>query len=69
VPVMSVADNVGLSVAARRAASGRARRRLVGEMLVSVGLETLATRRPDELSGGQRQRVRSRAHSSSVRGS
>ena len=53
---MSVADNVDypLLLAGLTAAE---RRREVGDILVRVGLEALATRRPDELSGGQRQRV------------
>jgi ABC-type oligopeptide transport system ATPase subunit len=40
------------------APTGRARRRLVEEVLVSVGLEPAdADRRPHEFSGGQRQRI------------
>jgi putative ABC transport system ATP-binding protein len=56
VPVMSVADNVDypLMLAGLTAAE---RRRETTAILARVGLDALATRRPDELSGGQRQRV------------
>jgi putative ABC transport system ATP-binding protein len=56
IPVMSVADNVDYPLLLAGEASGERRRR-VHDILVQVGLEALATRRPDELSGGQRQRV------------
>lgn len=56
VPVMSVADNVDYPLLLAGLTSVE-RRSLVSDMLVRVGLEALATRRPDELSGGQRQRV------------
>ena len=56
VPVMSVADNVDypLMLAGLNASE---RRRETTAILARVGLESFATRRPDELSGGQRQRV------------
>ncbi len=55
-PHMSVADNVGypLRVAGVNA---RDRRGPVLDALTTVGLESLAARRPADLSGGQRQRV------------
>ena len=56
VPVMNVADNVDYPLLLE-GMKPLERRRAVAEILARVGLDTLATRRPDELSGGQRQRV------------
>ncbi|MDE0031055.1 MAG: ABC transporter ATP-binding protein [Deltaproteobacteria bacterium] len=55
-PHMSVADNVGYPL---RVAGVNARDRgePVLDALTTVGLESLAARRPADLSGGQRQRV------------
>jgi len=55
-PHMRVWDNIAYGLRAERLANDEIARR-VGEVLVSVGLETLAERRPHQLSGGQRQRV------------
>ncbi len=53
-PHLTVARNIafGLQGISRRRAQG-----IVEEMLALIGLEGLASRRPDELSGGQQQRV------------
>ena len=57
VPVLTVSENVELSMlcAGKHNAAERARR--VKELLEAVGLSEHARHRPDELSGGQRQRV------------
>ena len=55
-PHMSVAGNVAFPLKVAGVA-GAERRRRVGEMLETVGLATLASRRPSALSGGQQQRV------------
>jgi putative spermidine/putrescine transport system ATP-binding protein len=55
-PHMSVAENIGFPLEARRVGRGERRRR-VEEMLSVVGLEDFGERRPRQLSGGQQQRV------------
>lgn len=56
VPVLTVAENVGLPavIAGRERAEYRER---VGELLAAVGLEGHAHKRPAQLSGGEQQRV------------
>lgn len=55
-PHMTVAENVGYGLRARRVESGQEARR-VKEMLDLVQLSHLAERKPPQLSGGQQQRV------------
>lgn len=55
-PHMTVERNVAYGLEAEGVASSEVRRR-VGEVLETVGLTSLARRRPAALSGGQRQRV------------
>jgi putative spermidine/putrescine transport system ATP-binding protein len=55
-PHMTVADNVGYGLAARRTPRREVQER-VGAMLELVRLGNLASRYPRELSGGQQQRV------------
>jgi putative spermidine/putrescine transport system ATP-binding protein len=55
-PHMSVAENIGFPLEARRVGRNERRRR-VEEMLSVVGLEDFGERRPRQLSGGQQQRV------------
>ncbi|GAA3749324.1 ABC-type Fe3+/spermidine/putrescine transport system ATPase subunit [Spinactinospora alkalitolerans] len=55
-PHMSLTDNVGFGLRARRLPSAEVRRR-AGEALELVGLSHAADRKPAELSGGQQQRV------------
>src|SRR5262245_10900502 len=55
-PHMTVAQNVGFPLRARRCAPGEIAGR-TEKALARVGLEGLAARRPHELSGGQQQRV------------
>ena len=55
-PHMSVLDNVGYGLRAKKVPSGEARRRSL-EMLDVVRLAEFAGRRPNQLSGGQQQRV------------
>jgi spermidine/putrescine ABC transporter ATP-binding subunit len=55
-PHMSVAKNVAYGLERERMAKDEVRRR-VDEVLETVGLASLAKRRPAQLSGGQRQRV------------
>jgi ABC-type Fe3+/spermidine/putrescine transport system ATPase subunit len=55
-PHLSVAENIAFSLRVRKWSRARINTRLE-EMLLLVGLEGLADRRPRELSGGQQQRV------------
>ena len=55
-PHMSVRQNLGYGLKARRTPKGEIRRR-VDEVAGMLGLEDLLERRPAQLSGGQRQRV------------
>ena len=55
-PHMTVADNVAFPLKVAKVARAE-RRRLVSEMLETVGLGALRGRRPSQLSGGQQQRV------------
>ncbi|GAA2989979.1 ABC transporter ATP-binding protein [Streptosporangium longisporum] len=55
-PHMSVAKNVAYGLERERLDRSEVRRR-VGEVLEKVGLDAMASRRPQQLSGGQRQRV------------
>ena len=55
-PHMTVAENVGYGLRARRVDAASAARR-VSEMLDLVQLSHLAQRKPPQLSGGQQQRV------------
>jgi multiple sugar transport system ATP-binding protein len=55
-PHMTVEQNVGFGLAARKAARGEIER-AVRETASWLGLEELLERRPHELSGGERQRV------------
>ncbi len=55
-PNMTVAENVGFGLAARRVPRSEKNRR-VAEVLELVQLGDLAGRKPNQLSGGQRQRV------------
>jgi spermidine/putrescine transport system ATP-binding protein len=55
-PHLSVAENVGFGLRARRAPDPEVRAR-VAEMLDLVELAAFAARRPSQLSGGQQQRV------------
>lgn len=55
-PHMSVAANVEYPLTRRKIAK-TTRKRLVSEVLNSVGLQGFEQRRPESLSGGQRQRV------------
>ncbi len=55
-PHMSVLENIGYGLRAKKVASGEARRRSM-EMLEVVRLVEFAGRRPNQLSGGQQQRV------------
>ncbi len=55
-PHLSVAENVGYGLRARRVGSGERHRR-VSAMLNRLGIASLAGERPARLSGGQRQRV------------
>lgn len=55
-PFMSVRDNIGFGLAARRIPAAEIRTR-VDEMLELLGIAHLAERRPANLSGGERQRV------------
>jgi multiple sugar transport system ATP-binding protein len=53
-PHLSVAENIGFGLRARKAAGAEAR---VREVAGRLGIETLLERRPAQLSGGERQRV------------
>ena len=55
-PHMSVLDNVGFGLRAKKVPAAEARRRAM-EMLDVVRLAEFADRRPTQLSGGQQQRV------------
>jgi multiple sugar transport system ATP-binding protein len=55
-PHLSVAENIGFSLAIRGVASTEINRR-VGQVADTLGLTTLLNRKPAALSGGQRQRV------------
>jgi ABC-type Fe3+/spermidine/putrescine transport system ATPase subunit len=55
-PHMTIAENIGYGLRARRMSADLARKR-VGEMLELVQLSHLAERKPPQLSGGQQQRV------------
>jgi putative spermidine/putrescine transport system ATP-binding protein len=55
-PHMSVAENIGFPLEARKIGREERRRR-VEAMLAVVGLEDFGDRRPRQLSGGQQQRV------------
>jgi ABC-type Fe3+/spermidine/putrescine transport system ATPase subunit len=55
-PNLSVADNIGFGLQARREPAAQQQAR-VAELLQLVGLAEHAAKRPAQLSGGQRQRV------------
>jgi len=55
-PHMTVAENMGLGLTARKAAPADVARR-VGEAAETLGLTRYLSKRPRELSGGERQRV------------
>jgi multiple sugar transport system ATP-binding protein len=55
-PHLSVADNIGFGMRARRV-DKRERARRVAEVAATLGLTPLLKRKPRALSGGQRQRV------------
>jgi molybdate transport system ATP-binding protein len=55
-PHLSVFENVAFGLRAQRRRGARVRRQ-VEEMLESLGIASLARRRPGHLSGGERQRV------------
>ncbi|TNC35678.1 ABC transporter ATP-binding protein [Mumia zhuanghuii] len=55
-PHMSVERNVAYGLEQEKLAKSEIRQR-VGEVLETVGLSALASRKPHQLSGGQRQRV------------
>ena len=55
-PHLTVEQNVGFGLAARRTPPAEARRR-VAEVAEGLGLAGLLARRPSQLSGGERQRV------------
>jgi len=55
-PHLSVADNIGYGLRARKVPASNARSR-IGEMVDLVHLEGKENRLPHELSGGERQRV------------
>ena len=55
-PHLTVAENVGFGMAARRTPPAEVRAR-VGEVARRLGLDGLLARRPSQLSGGERQRV------------
>jgi multiple sugar transport system ATP-binding protein len=55
-PHMTVAQNIGFGLAARKTPAAQTRR-LVGEVAEWLALGSLLDRRPSELSGGERQRV------------
>jgi putative ABC transport system ATP-binding protein len=56
IPLLTVAENVGLPFLIAGDALGRHRSR-IAELLQLVGLETKAGHRPDQLSAGEQQRV------------
>jgi len=56
IPLLTVAENVGLPFLIAGDALGRHRSR-IAELLQLVGLETKAGNRPDQLSAGEQQRV------------
>ena len=53
-PHLTVAENVGFSLAEIEAGTRKTR---VSQLLASMGIDELAQRHPREISGGQRQRV------------
>jgi ABC-type sugar transport system ATPase subunit len=55
-PHMSVAENIGFGLRARRVAAAERRRR-IGDIASLVGLGDYLQARPGELSGGEQQRV------------
>jgi len=55
-PHMTVAENMGLGLIARRMPAEEVKR-LVGEAAETLGLTRYLSKRPRELSGGERQRV------------
>ncbi|MFC5529615.1 ABC transporter ATP-binding protein [Cohnella yongneupensis] len=55
-PMMTVAENVGLSLSANKAPSSEIAKR-VNQLLQDVNLEGKASQFPSQLSGGQQQRV------------
>ncbi|MBL8277740.1 MAG: ABC transporter ATP-binding protein [Pelomonas sp.] len=55
-PNLSVQDNIGFGLQARREPAGAQQAR-IAELLALVGLTDHAAKRPGQLSGGQRQRV------------
>src|SRR5690606_22936565 len=56
-PHLTVAQNIGFGLPARRPAERRARDERVRELVELLGLEGLTARMPRELSGGQQQRI------------
>ena len=57
-PRMTIEQIIGEALEFHGIASGRARRKVVADLLVRVGLQpTYLTRYPHEFSGGQRQRI------------
>ena len=57
IPTLNVADNVELPLIYRKGISSAERRRMVRDVLNSVGLSHLMHHMPEQLSGGQCQRV------------
>ena len=55
-PHLTVAENIGFGLRARRVPRDEVRRR-VGDAAAAVSCDSLLARRPRELSGGERQRV------------
>jgi len=56
IPVLSAAENIEYPLLLQRLDKTERQQR-VRRLLAEVGLESMASRRPNELSGGQRQRV------------
>ena len=57
IPVLTAFENVEFPLILLKKDGPRARRKKVMDMLASVGIADLASRRPSEMSGGQQQRV------------
>ena len=57
IPVLSAFENVEFPLILLKKDGPRARKKKVMDMLASVGIADLASRKPSEMSGGQQQRV------------